>query len=384
MSTISYTFTRGDASGTRPRVTSQTSTTSVFTRTSYASMWERKPLSSSSSMTTVSKADSDDASEPVKERSPHLQDVIAAYRHTQEIEAINARRLHKQSSQLERYEVLRAAGRELGKLQRSSGQPVVPLVLISCEEEDIKTWESSFTSDAAPREYIGQLVDYYGPPAIPSPHLLSPHKPARSTHVTEPQDEEEEEQDSLLDQLLGLRSANGNDNDTLVLKADNLHVSTADEALDLDDLLVQTESLPVVKLPKVARVKDAQPKRICQSAFINNEDTLDLEDLIATGFDAAPSLLAVAMPVEVAKQVHSRPGRISKRDASKKRATKEGPSKKRRAVKEVDSVKILDEISARLETIDDGFTDLRNDIDAFDAKIKAFQAELSLSLGDSA
>jgi hypothetical protein len=184
----------------------------------------------------------------------------------------------------------------------------------------------------------------------------------------------------LLDQLLGLPSAN----DTLVLKADNLHVSTADEALDLDDLLVQTESLPVVKLPKVARVKDAQPKRICQSAFSNNEDTLDLEDLIATGFDAAPSLLAVAMPVEVAKQVHSRPGRISKRDASKKRATKEGPSKKRRAVKEVDSVKILDEISARLETIDDGFKDLRNDIDAFDAKIKAFQAELSLSLGDSA
>jgi hypothetical protein len=67
-------------------------------------------------MTTVSKADSDDASEPVKERSPHLQDVIAAYRHTQEIEAINARRLHKQSSQLERYEVLRAAGREMGKV----------------------------------------------------------------------------------------------------------------------------------------------------------------------------------------------------------------------------------------------------------------------------
>ena len=123
MSTTSYIFTPVGASGTRPRVTSQTSTTSVFTRTSYASMWEpTQPLSTSSSMTSVSVADSDDVSDPVKERSTHLQDVIAAYRRTQEVEAINARRLHK---------------------LHNSGQPVVPLVLISCEEEEIKTWETS-------------------------------------------------------------------------------------------------------------------------------------------------------------------------------------------------------------------------------------------------
>lgn len=69
-------------------------------------------------MTTVSKADSDDVSDLVKERSPHLQDVIAAYRHTQELEAINAQRLYKQSTQVERYEVLRAAGREMGKVSQ--------------------------------------------------------------------------------------------------------------------------------------------------------------------------------------------------------------------------------------------------------------------------
>lgn len=185
----------------------------------------------------------------------------------------------------------------------------------------------------------------------------------------------------MLDQLLGLQSANGDDNDTLVLQADD---SKADEALDLDDLLMQTESLPVVKLPKVVRVKDAQPKLTCQSAFIKNEDTLDLEDLIATGFDAAPSLLAVTVPEEVAKQVHSRSGRIPKRDAGKNRTKKEGSSKKRRAVKAVDDVKTIGEISARLDTLDDGFKDLQNDIDAFDARLKAFQAEFSCSFGVSA
>lgn len=175
----------------------------------------------------------------------------------------------------------------------------------------------------------------------------------------------------MLDQLLGLQSANCDDDDTLVVETDNSHVSRTAEALDLDDLLVQTESLPVVKLPK---------------RIIKNDDTLDLEDLIATGFDAAPSLLAVTVPEEVAKRVHSRSGRISKRDGSKKRSKKEGSSKSRRAVKEAEDVKTLDQLSTRLDTIDqilarfdkldDGFKDLLVDIDAFDAKLKAVQAQL--------
>lgn len=73
-------------------------------------------MPSHGSMTSVSRADSDDVSDTVKERSPHLQEVIAAYRHTQELEAINARKLHKESTQAERYGVLRAAGREMEKV----------------------------------------------------------------------------------------------------------------------------------------------------------------------------------------------------------------------------------------------------------------------------
>lgn len=367
MSTTAYIYTAPvtpvRASGTRPRVTSQTSTTSVFTRTSYASMWEPKPLSTSGSMTSVSVADSDDGADLVKdaERSSHLQDVIAAYRHTQELEAINARRLHKQSSQADRYGVLCAAGREMAKLLKNAGQPVVPLVLISCEEEDIETWESSFTSDvdATPRQYIGQFVDYFGPPAIPSPHLLSPRKPAPSMHVTEPE-EEEERQDSLLDALLDIASTDG---------ASVPHTPQAVAK-------VKSHSRPR-RIPK----RDASKKRTAK------QDTGRLLDLPLDIPDIGCDDDHASVP-HISKAVDpSRPRRIgiSKRDASKKRTKKEGSSKKQRAVKEADDVLAkFGEVSARLDKLDGDFQDLRGDIDAFDVELKAFGEELSRLFGGSA
>ena len=186
-------------------------------------------------------------------------------------------------------------------------------------------------------------------------------------------------------------------NDPLVLESNKAHVSKADEGFDLN------ESLFDVTFPKVVRAKDAQPKRDARKERATKKgsikkrravkeaddvktfggisarlDTLD-DDFKDLRNDLNESLFDVTFP-KVVRAKDPQP----KRDARKKRTNKRGSIKKRRAVKEADDVKTFGEISARLDTLDDDFKDLRNDIDAFDVKLKAVVEELERSLRVSA
>ena len=171
------------------------------------------------------------------------------------------------------------------------------------------------------------------------------------------------------------------------MEADAAYVSKADEGFDLN------ESLFDVTFPKVVRAKDAQPKRDARKKRAIKKgsikkrravkeaddvktfggisarlDTLD-DDFKDLRNDLNESLFDVTFP-KVVRAKDPQP----KRDARKKR----------RAAKEADDVKTFGEISARLDTLDDDFKDLRNDIDAFDVKLKAVVEELERSLRVSA
>ena len=171
------------------------------------------------------------------------------------------------------------------------------------------------------------------------------------------------------------------------MEADAAYVSKADEGFDLN------ESLFDVTFPKVVRAKDPQPKRDARKKRAIKKgsikkrravkeaddvktfgeisarlDTLD-DDFKDLRNDLNESLFDVTFP-KVVRAKDPQP----KRDARKKR----------RAVKEADDVKTFGEISARLDTLDDDFKDLRNDIDAFDVKLKAVVEELERSLRVSA